>query len=277
MKNSKDMKQLFLLLALFSISVVGLAQTPIKDGIKVGRIFPKIVNSDELKTLVGVDTTKTIKEQLDAKIDTVNAIDASTLYYTKQEIQNLPIQDELVAGLRLYGSQVKALPFGVALPHLFASTATLTDGLAYYALFEIKDTITVTGVGWVQQTQGAYTADGYNGFAINTISGGTDTKFVETVNDGNLWKAVLGSATKAFAEPVVLLPGNYKISALWNSSASTTAPAIYAHTAGSANLTYLLPNSQKVSGTIAAQSTMPTSVANSSLVHNGNYLGLYLY
>lgn len=197
--------------------------------------------------------------------------------YTKQQIQALPTDNQLVVGLRNYGSTIKALPFGVTLANLFATQTTLADGVYYTALFEIKDTITVTGVGWVQQTQGSYTADNYNGVAIYTVSGGTDTKLVETVNDGNIWKAVAGSSTKAFPTTQILLPGNYKISALWNASATPTAPIVYAHTTVGGNITYLLPNNQKISATLSAQTSMPASVVGSSLTSVSNYLGIWLY
>jgi len=197
--------------------------------------------------------------------------------YTKKQVQQLPIQDELVSGLQSYGSTIKALPFGLSLSNLFATQTTLSDGVYYTALFEIKDTITVTGVGWVQQTQGNYTSDNYNGVAIYTISGGTDTKLVETVNDGNIWKAAAGSSTKSFPTTQTLLPGNYKISAMWNASATTTAPIVYAHTTVGGNIIYLLPNNQKISATLSAQTSMPASVVGSSLTSVSNYLGIWLY
>jgi len=197
--------------------------------------------------------------------------------YTKKQVQQLPIQEQLIVGLQNYGSTVKALPFGVTLSDLFASTTTLLDGVIYDNYIQVKDTVTITGVGWVQQTTGAYTADGYNGWAIYSTTGGVDTKIVETANDGNIWKAATSVATKAFPTPQVLLPGNYKILALYNTSAQTTAPIIYAHTAVSGNIIHLLPNSQKMSGTLTGQTTMPSTVTNSGLTNATNYLGFYLY
>jgi len=203
--------------------------------------------------------------------------ESRALFYTKKQVQSLPIQDELVSGLQSYGSTIKALPYGIALPHLFASNSTMVDGTLWDIYVQIKDTVTITGVGYVQHTQGAYTADQYNGFAIYSTSGGTDTKVVETPNDGNLWKAAAGNVTKAFTTPQVLLPGNYKICAVWNASATTTAPVVYTHTGVSANITYLLPNSQKITGTVTSQNTMPSTIANSSLTSQSTSLGIYLY
>lgn len=197
--------------------------------------------------------------------------------YSKKQVQALPIQEQLIVGLQNYGSTVKALPFGVTMSDLFASTTTLLDGVIFDAYVQIKDTVSITGVGWVQQTTGAYTADNYNGWAICSTTGGVDTKIVETANDGNIWKAAVGVAQKAFPAPQVLLPGNYKILALYNTSAPTTAPIIYAHTAVSGNIIYLLPNSQKMTGTLTAQTTMPSTVTNSGLTNATNYLGFYLY
>jgi hypothetical protein len=268
------MKKTFLMLTMLSFLIAGFAQKPLlaPNGLKVGST---VISATEVQALDGV--TSNVQTQLNTKGDLATAIESTTLFYTKKEVQNIRIKDALVAGLQAYGSTVKALPYGLSLSNLFATQTTLADGVYYSALFEIKDTITVTGVGWVQQTQGAYTSDNYNGWAIYTISGGTDTKLVETANDGNIWKAAAGSSTKAFPTTQTLLPGNYKISAIWNASATTTAPIVYAHTIVGGNITYLLPNSQKISATMSAQTTMPGSVVGSSLTSVSNYLGIWLY
>lgn len=66
-----------------------MAQTPIKDGIKVGRTFPKTIVANELKTLVGIDTTQTIKEQLDAKPNISDGVNPFTYVYSKAQVDSI--------------------------------------------------------------------------------------------------------------------------------------------------------------------------------------------
>lgn len=260
------MKKLFLFVFILVLAILSYAQVPVKPN----QPYVKTVDAN---TYFG---TKISNDTLFLKVS--DAISATSYFYTKQQTQALLINTQLIVGLQSYGSPLKALPFGVTMSDLFSSNSTMVDGTLWNMLLEVKDTITVTGVGYVQHTQGAYTSDQYNGFAIYSTTGGTDTKVVETVNDGNIWKAASNSKVeKAFATPQVLLPGNYKICAVWNASATTTAPILYTHTGVSANITYLLPNSQKISGTVAVQNSMPTTIANSSLTSQSNFLGIYLY
>lgn len=263
------MKKLIFIISLLLFAAISPAQ------IRISQIQGDTSGAATLKTELKNRDTRAVADGRYFLVS--NGVPAANLYYTKKQVLNIRVKDELVSGLQAYGSQVKALPYGVALPHLFASTATILDGVYYSALFEIKDTIIINGVGWVQQTPGQYVADGYNGFSIYSCSGGTDTKVFETANDGNIWKASAGNATKAFSSQQTLLPGNYKLAALWNSSSTTVSPAIYAHTAVSGNIIYLLPNNQKMSGTYTGQSSMPPTVTGSNLVSTANYLGLYLY
>jgi len=271
------MKKIILILTVLTIclSLVSFSQDKTKIPLKQIQGWPTAVTASEIGRLD--DVRDTIQKQLDSKFDKDSAVVYSTLFYTKKEVQNLKINNQLVAGLQWYGSPIKALPYGVALPHLFSSNSTMVDGTLWDMFVQIDDTMTITGVGYVQHTQGAYTSDQYNGFAIYSTASGIDTKGVETVNDGNLWKAAAGKVEKAFASPQVLLPGNYKVCAVWNASATTTAPIVYTHTGVSANITYLLPNSQKISGTVVTQNSMPATITNSGLTTQSNYLGIYLY
>lgn len=205
-----------------------------------------------------------------------------TLSYNAAQI------DELFAALKTpsnffeaitaFGSTVKALPIGIGLNNVFSSNATLTDALLYTEVFYFDKETIITGVKWIQQTQGAYTGDAYSGFGMHSVSGGTYTKITETVTDANLFKvAAYNEGFKAFPTPITVQPGIYVVTLLWNSSATTTAPAIYTHGGVSANQTFLLTNSNKFVGTLAAQTAIPVSITASGLTANSSIPGLYLY
>jgi hypothetical protein len=142
------------------------------------------------------------------------------------------VKADLLHALQMLGSEIKALPIGVF--QLLGSTYTLVDGRSIGQLFVIDKAVTITGAAFVQQTQGNYTADNYNGFALLSVNKttGVATKVTETADDGNIWKAAaLAKVSKAFPAPVTLQPGVYALMAVWNASATTQAPVVYAHVA----------------------------------------------
>lgn len=83
------MKKLFLLLSILVMSTIAFSQEVtnlkldvVKDGLKIGRTFPKNIVANELKTLDGIDTTKTIREQFDETVqiaDSVRGYDAADI------------------------------------------------------------------------------------------------------------------------------------------------------------------------------------------------------
>ena len=100
---------------------------------------------------------------------------------------------------------------------------TLADQTAYFSLIYVNRTMTVTGIKWWQSTQGSYTANNYNGWALYSLSGGTATLIDNTTNDGNIWKATQSVASKAFPSTHALSEGVYVIMDLYCRSAETTA------------------------------------------------------
>lgn len=161
----------------------------------------------------------------------------------------------------------------------FGSNA-LVDGVAYYAAVYISKATTITGLKWYQSIQGNYTADNNNYVALYSYSGGTMTQVAISTNDGNIWKVAsntFGSA--AFTTPFAASPGVYFIGALWNASATVTAPLIgqYANSINAAIQSYDFTNSAKVYSTVSAQTTLPATQAMSGTtgVLNGRWFGLY--
>lgn len=128
------------------------------------------------------------------------------------------------------GISAIAMPLGSA---LFGSNtgSALIDGAMFKQYYKITKTSTLTGFKFVQQTQGVYVADNYNGIKIYSVSGGNLTEISggETANDGNLWKGANASTvTKDLPTPIVLTPGIYCIAFLWNTSdGSPTAPKLH--------------------------------------------------
>lgn len=136
--------------------------------------------------------------------------------------------NRLLNDLQYMGSNIKLLPFGAyILPSGVSVTVAMTDGRFYGALFVARDTIPMTGFGYSLYTAGDYTADNYNGISLYKYENDMITKVTggETADDGNIWK-VTGNNQKALPAPITLLPGIYYARALWNASATTTAPVM---------------------------------------------------
>ena len=125
--------------------------------------------------------------------------------------------------------------------------------------------ITLTGVKWIQRTQGNYTADNNNKVGLYSYSGGTLTLVASCADDGNLWKGASNSVqSKAFSSTYVTLTNTqYFVAFLYNNSAQVTAPFI-------SILTYQLDftNSAKLSSTKGATTDLPATQAMSGTVAN---------
>lgn len=146
-------------------------------------------------------------------------------------------------------------------------TNTMVDNRIYYMGTYLRKGQTITGVKWEQVTQGNYTADGYNGVGLYTYSGGTLTLVASSTDDGNIWKATSATiASKAFSSPYVATAGLYFIAHLYCSSAQTTAPVTGAilGSVGS-NVTTDFTNSAKLNGLQSGQTSLPATVAMSSI------------
>lgn len=146
-------------------------------------------------------------------------------------------------------------------------TNTMIDNRVYYMGVYLRKGQTITGVKWEQVTQGSYTADGYNGVGLYTYSGGTLTLVASSTDDGNIWKATSATiASKAFSTPYVATAGLYFVAHLYCSSVQTTAPvtgAIFG-SIGS-NVTTDFTNSAKLNGLQSGQTSLPATVAMSSI------------
>lgn len=106
------------------------------------------------------------------------------------------------------------------------SALNMADGRVYFAAVYIRTSQTITGVKWLQDTQGNYTADNYNGVGLYSYSGGTLTLVASSTDDGNIWKGASGTIqSKAFSSTYAATAGLYFVACVYNSSAQVTAPA----------------------------------------------------
>jgi len=154
------------------------------------------------------------------------------------------------------GSAIVTGTYGIGIDRLTATTALLTNQNAIYCLVRFKQSYTIQGVKWFQGTQGAYTANNYNGIFIGSLSGGTVTIVDTSANDGNIWKGTANTwQSKAFTTPYTVSAGTYVIGALYcTSSGSPTNPTVYgaSATSVSAAQTADFANSVKLVGTKAS-------------------------
>lgn len=188
--------------------------------------------------------------------------------------------DDVVKVFQALGSEMKAQTVGMSVTNATASL-TMPDARAYFTAVWLSDARTITGVGWIQQTAGSYTADATNQIGLYTFSGGTLTLVASSTNDGDLWKASSNTiGKKAFSSTYSAQPGLYFIGMVYNSSAETTAPVIRRVTNAAPHPSFFnfdFTNSAKISGLLDAQSSLPSSVAMSSITTNSNMPYVFIY
>jgi len=177
------------------------------------------------------------------------------------------------------GSTIKMFPIG-STPAMMTLAAALADGTTRWSAYYLHRPQTLTGGKFYQTTQGNYTADQYNGFALYSVSGGTLTKVAETTNNGNIWKATANTwVTVAFATPYDAPEGVYYIAALYSSSSQTTAPQILGMTTLQGNNVGLMDftNSVKLRGQRTAQTSLPASEATTNITSIATCLAILPY
>ena len=127
----------------------------------------------------------------------------------------------------------------------------------------------------------SYTANNYNGVGLYSVSGSTLTLVASSTNDGNTWQQGTNWQSKAFSSTYSAAAGIYYIAFIYSVSAATTAPSISIN--GSASGTYNavsafdFTNSQKTSGGLNTQTSLPASQTLSSISNASQQWGVYLY
>jgi hypothetical protein len=187
-------------------------------------------------------------------------------------------KNQLLTELRALGSDAVALP--IAAYAGMISYTDLVDAIAFGQSFYISKTTIVTGVRFIQRTQGVYAADNYNGIALYRLTGGTSlSKVTETANNGDLWKGASYSLqTIPFTSAQTLTPGVYYVVGLYNSSSQTTAPNIYCwNYLGAISSSLTGTNGNRIAGTLASQTSLPSTISANTLSSSEVVYGFWLY
>jgi hypothetical protein len=226
------------------------------------------VSSTEIGYVDGV--TSAIQTQIDSK-----AAAATTI-----TIQGAGAAEDLSASRTFYpkfggiqamqalGSVIKATTLGTDVVTNITTSTAMVDGTRLFNAVWLQTSETITGVKFYQGTQGNFTGDNFNGIGLFSYSGGTLTQVAVTANDANIWKGTSGTwQTVAFTTPVALSPGIYYYCFMYNNSAETTAPTIgVAQPVGASGVAVGdFTNSAKLTANQTTQTTMPSSIAMTSL------------
>jgi hypothetical protein len=147
-------------------------------------------------------------------------------------------------------------------------------------MVSIPAATTITGVAFVQITQGVYTANNYNGVALYSNSGGTLSLVASSANNGALWKNANNTYhAEPFSATVAVQPGSYYIAFILNESAMTTNPVVAAGVAASSSILSILdlPNSVWTYGRVDGINTLPpTQLASGGIgITSRPWLALY--
>lgn len=193
------------------------------SGVKPSQLSAATVAA--MKTKLGVMT----QAEADLRYPQITEGEAIEIY-SKAEVDAIKL--ELQRGK--FDGQIKRLTginivSPIAAVRAFEGQFNMIDGYNYTILYEITDTITVSAFQYILAVQGVFTADNYNGIALYSYNATTKsyTKIIETDNDATIWTQAAGVIkTKTFT-PQVLTPGFYAVAIVYNSSAQTTAPALY--------------------------------------------------
>lgn len=227
-----------------------------------------------------IDTTTTTKAVI-AKViagDNVSlassGVDAGTGDVTVNGISDY--------SLKLYnlaGSVIRANPLAGNIANLSTALALADQSFRTFLLY-VPVSFTATGFKWWQGVQGSYTSNNYNGIGLFSLSAGTMTLIASSTDDGTIWKAAQGWASKAFSSTIALTGQTLYVGALlYCRSAETTAPQIgaFANSGSSGSGIADFANSVKNNATLAAQTVFPSSKAFSLMTISGNQPGLFLY
>lgn len=162
--------------------------------------------------------------------------------------------------------------------HTLAGATGLGNNTLQLASLWVPDTRPITGVAFEMDTQGNYTANNNNKVGLYSSDGTTLTLVASSANDGNLWKAAVGGAQKAFSAPYTPpAPGVYFIGALWNQSALVQAPLLGRQAALTTNASKQWGNKSILHGTVAGQNDLPATQALSGVTATLNPLWFGLY
>jgi len=155
---------------------------------------------------------------------------------------------------------------------------TLVNQRLYFYPVYVPVATTITGVSFMLTTAGSYTSTGYNGIGLYTMSGGTLTRVDSTATSTTFWAGSTGMNNVNFVTTYAAAAGVYWIGMLYQRSAETTAPVIFATSESTTSaMGWGLPNSIKIIGQINSKTDIPTSQAMSGVSNSLLLPFTYLY
>lgn len=153
------------------------------------------------------------------------------------------------------------------------------NGILTLQAIYVPTATTITGAFWIQATNGSYVANNYNGVGLYSYSGGTATLVASSTNDANVFQSGGGIRKKAFSSTYSASAGVYYVALLASWSSSTTFPNFWCDV--SSNDTYWqamdFTNSARYIGRLSSQTSLPSSVALSSVSHVNYTVSALLY
>lgn len=291
------MKKLLLFFILVLNSFILMAQVKAPKGIIVKAGDTLTVN--ELSTLNGINTDKTIATQLGETVKTAEVqkpatIQTDNIYATVKmtaptmppgtsttDVANTIFVDEMTFSHNRYlawlkaNGQSKLLGVPMFASNLLASQRSGVDGNMYLSSIQMNKDTVITTLTAQMVTAGVYTGDNYNGMVVYRTSASGITLAAKTTNDENCWTGAAGTLiTKTLESPVSVTKGEIiMVGFHYNNSAQTTAPIIATYGTSGTYLYAFLTNNRKLTGVIAT-STPGASYTWSSVYQNGDIIGI---
>ena len=158
-----------------------------------------------------------------------------------------------------------------------AASAATNNTMRVFAYY-LPNAQTITGVKWWSNTIGSYTAANYNGVGLYTYSGGTLTLVASSTNDGTIWQTAASNSmgSKAFSSTYSASAGIYYIAMVYSASAGTgTSFAITTTNTQTNQTSFDFTNSAKLSASIGATTSLPSTIAMSTMT--GSTIGYFMF
>jgi hypothetical protein len=189
---------------------------------------------------------------------------------------NETYQHSLLKALNLMGSDAKAYPLNMEILTAESSFINMTDNVIRFSSFYIPDSCILTGLKFILDTQGNFTADNFNGIGLYKLAGTMLTLVAESANDPNYFKVGSGTLSDIpFTAPYTAAPGIYYVAYLANWSAVIAAPKMYMAQSDSAVI-YLELDVQ-FNCALLAQNTLPANYDLAGIASQGYSYLSWLY
>ena len=234
-----------------------------------------------LLLLISTSTFGQFRVKGDSLIYANGTGDTVRINQTNQQIKQM-FNDNVVS-YKALGSAIVAQT--VDFPLQYCNVASgLTDAQIRFTAVQLPVSTTITGVKVYVRTQGAYTGDNNNmvGLYAYAAATGTLTLVASSTNTAALWTAAANAVLSIpFSSTYAATSGVYYVGIIYNNSAQTTAPALASGTAlnnaAMAGTAFGFSNSAKLYGSVNTQTSLPNTIAMSSVTASTAPLWVALY